>query len=926
MLLKRLPEANRRTLRAARGWPRALVLALAVTLTAVAPAAGAAAAPRPGTPPTAASSSQADGETTLTQISPKRRVDVRSLPRPQGTAKQQVQPYLAPPKRRASEGPRREASLPVVGAAVTPRDAKAGASSKAVPSTAVIERLRTFRTLGNADNAAAAQTTPSDTQLAVGPTHIVQFINRSGRIYDKAGNPAGAAFDLGTFFGFAANTGGDPRVHYDAGSGRFFAAYEGLLTGGDEVDVAVSDTSDPRGNWTVYIAGSNTGNVQHDRPKLGYSNDKVTLSWNNYDMTTTPRTFVGVGTVVASKADLLAAGTVDLTTFGQDNTKFEVVPATSLSATNDQLAMEHDGTDVVVTTITGVPGVSAVNQTENTVAIGTAAAPPDAAQPAGGDTFIETNEDRMLSVVWQNNRLWGVFNVSCTPVGDTAVHACQRYIQISTGGTQTLATNLDLGMVGGDIYYGSLALNDEDDLFSGFTASSTTRFPTAVAIAVPGGNFPANTFGDFYAAGTQAYACNCAPNRVRWGDYSGTARDPSNPKDVWTVQQIGAIAGTGIFGGDWGTAMDRVTLSPPTVTSVTPNHATELAQCVNTVTVRGTEFPTSGASVKFGSVAATNVNVLGPEELTADVPQQARGTVDVTVANANGTSPVTPAGRFTYDPDASAPAAFATISPTPNGAGWNTTSPTNVNIGALDGSCGSGVAKITYSASGAQPAASTDVPGAAAAVAITTNGVTTVTYAATDAAGNTSAPQTITVRLDTAGPVITIVRPAAGTYLYRQPVTASYSCTDATSGVASCVGTVPNGSPINTTTLGQRTFTVNATDNATNPSTKTVTYNVAYRICLLYDPSRPTRLLGQVIISLRICDANGNNLSNSNITLTASRITGPVTRPVTGRFSYLLSSYSLPVSTQNLPNGNYNLEFTISGADTTTHVAPFTLR
>ncbi|MFB7466179.1 IPT/TIG domain-containing protein [Streptomyces sp. NPDC056224] len=837
-----------------------------------------------------------------------------------------MQPSLPPPKRRAPAGPRREASLPVTTAALVRDAAKAKESAKAAPSTAVIERLKTFRTLANADNAGPAQTAPSDTQLAVGPTHIIQFTNRSGQIYDKAGNRVGAVFDLGTFFGFAADSGGDPRVHYDAGSGRFFAAYEGLLTGGDEVDVAVSDTSDPRGGWSVYIVAANTGNVQHDRPKLGYTNDKVTLTWNNYNLATTPKAFLGEVTAVVNKAELLAGGSsVTTTTFAQDNTRAEVVPATSLSGINDQFAMEHDGTDVVVTTITGVPGVSPVTETENTVAIGTAPPPPDAVQPAGGDASIETNDDRMLSVAWQNNRLWGLFNVSCTPVGDTAVHVCQRYIQISTGGTQALVTNLDLGMVGGDIYYGSLALNDEDDLFSGFTASSSTMFPTAVAIAVPAGNFPARTFGDFYAAGTQPYACRCL-GTPRWGDYSGTARDPSNPKDVWTVQQIGAIATTGLFGGDWGTAMDRVTLSPPTVTSVTPNHAPELAQCVNTVTVRGTEFPTSGAGVKFGSVAATNVNVVGPEELTADAPPQARGTVDVTVANANGTSPITSAGRFTYDADTSAPATFATISPPPNSAGWNTTSPANVNIGALDGSCGSGVLKITYSASGAQPIASTDIPGAAAAVAITAEGVTVVTYTATDAAGNTSAPQTITVRLDTAGPTITIVRPVAGTYLYRQPVTASYSCTDATSGVASCTGTVPNGSPINTSTLGSRSFTVNATDIATNPSTKAVTYNVAYRICLLYDPSRPTRLLGQVIISLRICDANGNNLSSSNITLTASRITGPVTRPVTGRFNYLLSSYSLPVSTQNLPNGNYNLEFTISGADTTTHVAPFTLR
>ncbi|WP_327283907.1 IPT/TIG domain-containing protein [Streptomyces sp. NBC_00597] len=908
---------NRGTTRAARGWSRALLLALSMTLTVLAPAGAAAAEPRPSAPSSADLPSPSGGEGKLSRVEVKQHVDVRALPRPQRTGKPRTRPRLVPPQRRV--GPMRQPSLPVTTALLTP---KGGTSPKAVPSSAVVERLKTFSTLGNIDTIA-----PSDTNLAVGPTYIVQFVNQSGQFYDKAGNAVGSPFDLGAFFGFAADTGGDPRVHYDAGSGRFFASYEGIFSNGDEVDVAVSDSSDPRGGWTVYNVGSNASNVQQDRPLLGYSNDKVTLAWNNFDLSQPMPPFLGAVTAVVNKADLLAGAAINITTFAQDTSLADAVPATSLSAINDQISMKHTGTDVTVTTITGVPGVSAVNRAVNTIAIGTADAPPEAVQPPGGDPTIETNDSRMLSVAWQNNHLWGVFNVSCTPLGDTAVHTCQRYVQVTTGGTQTLATNLNLGLVGGDIYYGSLALNDEDDLFSGFTASSSTMFPTAVAIGVPGGNFPARTFGDFYAAGSEAYSCRCNGDS-RWGDYSGTARDPSNPKDVWTVQQIGATGNTGIFGGDWGTAMDRITLSPPTVTSVTPNHAPELAQCVNTVTVRGTEFPTSGTTVAFGSVAATNVNVTGPQELTAQVPPQARGTVDVTVTTPNGTSPVTAADRFTYDADTAAPTASASTSPAPNGAGWNTTSPATVNISAVDGACGSGIQKITFSASGAQTIASTDVSGANASVPITVNGVTTVTYTATDNAGNTSVPQTITVRLDTVAPTITIVRPVAGTYLYRQAVTASYSCTDATSGVASCTGTVANGSPVDTSTLGAHTFTVNAKDVATNPATKSVNYTVAYRICLLYDPNRPLRLLGQVVISLRICDANGNNLSSSGITVTATRITGPVTRTVGARMLYtaLSAGYSLPVSTQGLPNGNYNLEFTISGADTTTHVAPFTLR
>ncbi|MCX5192332.1 IPT/TIG domain-containing protein [Streptomyces sp. NBC_00249] len=910
---------NRRALRAAREWSRTAVVALTVTLTIAATAAGAGAEPQPNVPPTSSSSSRpaAAGQEER-RVRPDGQVDTRTLPEPRRAAGEEAKPFLPAPK--PARAAQRVPSRPVTTGLLTPKAAPGTASSKAVPSTAVLERLKTFTTLGNVNSRI-----PSDAQLAVGPTYIVEMINRSGQIYDKAGNTVGGPFDLGAFFGFATNSGTDPRVHYDAAAGRFYACYESNVAGGDEIQLAVSDDDDPNGTWTRYNVGSNTTNIQHDQPKLGYSNNKVTLSWNNYDKARTgdpDSGFRGVVTVVVNKAELVARGTITFTTFAPDTAKFQVVPAVSLSGIDDQLAMRRDdgGTDVQVVTITGVPGdpMQPVAQTENTIAIGAADTPPDATQPSGGDANINANDGRMLSVAWQNNRLWGVFNVSCTPPGDTTARACQRFIQVSTSGGQSLATNFNLGLVGGHIYYGSVVMNDEDDLFAGFTASSTSMFPTAVAIGVPGGNFPGTTVGDFYAAGTQAYSAG-----FRWGDYSGIARDPSHPKDVWTVQQIGGLAG-----GDWGTAMDRVTLSPPTVTGVTPNHGRELTSCVNTVTVRGTEFPTSGTTVKFGSVSASNVNVIGPEELTAEAPPQARGTVDVTVTTPNGTSPTSGADQYTYDADTSAPTASASISPSPNAVGWNTTSPATVNISAGDGACGSGIQKITYSASGAQPIASTDVSSASAAVPITANGVTTVTYTATDNAGNTSAPQTITVRLDTVAPSITIVRPAAGTYLYRQPVTASYSCTDATSGVASCVGTVPNNSPVNTSTLGSHTFTVNAKDVATNPATKSVTYNVAYRICLLYDPNRPVRLLGQVVISLRICDANGNNLSSPNITLTASRITGPVTRPVTGRFNYtpLLSSYSLPVSTRNLPNGNYNLEFTISGADTTTHVAPFTLR
>ena len=91
----------------------------------------------------------------------------------------------------------------------------------------------------------------------------------------------------------------------------------------------------------------------------------------------------------------------------------------------------------------------------------------------------------------------------------------------------------------------------------------------------------------------------------------------------------------------------------------------------------------------------------------------------------------------------------ASITPTPNAAGYNNSSPVTVSLAAQDIAGGSGVASITYALDGGQPAT---VPGAGAGVSIGGDGTHTLVYSATDAAGNTSANQTLTVRIDTVAP------------------------------------------------------------------------------------------------------------------------------------------------------------------------------
>lgn len=99
--------------------------------------------------------------------------------------------------------------------------------------------------------------------------------------------------------------------------------------------------------------------------------------------------------------------------------------------------------------------------------------------------------------------------------------------------------------------------------------------------------------------------------------------------------------------------------------------------------------------------------------------------------------------------DTTPPVATITSSPAANTAGWNNTSPVTVTITAQDGPAGSGVASITYAIDTGTPVT---INTAATTFPVTADGNHTVSYSATDNAGNASTTQTLTIRIDTAAP------------------------------------------------------------------------------------------------------------------------------------------------------------------------------
>jgi uncharacterized repeat protein (TIGR01451 family) len=184
---------------------------------------------------------------------------------------------------------------------------------------------------------------------------------------------------------------------------------------------------------------------------------------------------------------------------------------------------------------------------------------------------------------------------------------------------------------------------------------------------------------------------------------------------------------------------------------------------------------------------------------------------------------------------------------------------------------------------------------------------------------------------DTTPPVVAIVRPS-GTYLVGQTVLAAYTCADAGTGVASCVGTTANGAAIDTASVGTNTFTVDAADDAGNTTHQTVTYLVTYRICAVPPVGQADGNGGQARVTARICDADGGNLSAAAIGLTALGVdasglptVGNAPTPTAFRFDARLRAYVYDVRLPGLTPGSHVLRFAVAG-DPTIHEATFDVR
>jgi hypothetical protein len=299
---------------------------------------------------------------------------------------------------------------------------------------------------------------PPDQGLAVADGFVFEAINVVLALYDTSGVPVAGPADINAFFGLPPEAfTGDPRVYFDHELQRWFISLleldvdpdTGNLTGRTHVYFAVSTSQDPFSLFNIYaIDTTNDGSLgtpAHpgcpclpDQPLIGADKYGFYISTNEF-LLSDFSTFNGANIYALSK-ERLALGTLPTPIlFGElplaEGLAYSVQPAISLGFQNEQpsgveyflSALDFFGTLDNRIAVWAMLDTSSLDNlhprptlTQNIITSEVYGQPPPARQKRGPFPlgmslcdkleYLDSNDDRMNHVVYENGKLWSGVN------------------------------------------------------------------------------------------------------------------------------------------------------------------------------------------------------------------------------------------------------------------------------------------------------------------------------------------------------------------------------------------------------------------------------------------------------------------------------------------------------------------------------------
>lgn len=466
---------------------------------------------------------------------------------------------------------------------------------------------------------------PPDSNIAVGPNHIVESVNVRLAVYNKSGTLLSGPTNFGTFFaplgGNCAAGASDPIVLYDRAADRWLISDIGYTGSAPFLEcIGVSKTNDPTGAYTLYAFSF--GTALNDYPKLGVwataSNSAYLATYNMFGSQS------GANLCGFDRAKMLAGnpGAAQLCKLVTD---FSYLPSDM-----DGPTPPADGTPgLFMTWNNNNPGELFLRKLTLNFAAGTSSVTAPTSIPVanfnvacgnGGTCVPQLGTPQLLDTL--GDRPMYRFPVRhfadhdrallTFAVGNGAQVAMRWYEIFDPAGALTVNQQ---GTFAPDTTYrwmGSIAMDKMGDIGLAYSASSSTINPSIRFT----GRVPSDPLGTMETEASILVGTGSQNGGLsRWGDYTALQVDPSDDCTFWYVNQYEKVSGSfnwstniGSFifsncGGGGGAA---VTLNPTSLNfKKVPIGQTSSPQKV-TLTNTGTATLNISSIVASGDYAISN--------------------------------------------------------------------------------------------------------------------------------------------------------------------------------------------------------------------------------------------------------------------------------------------------------------------------------
>jgi len=414
--------------------------------------------------------------------------------------------------------------------------------------------------------------TPADNELAVSNSGMmISVMNSTLYKYDVGADTSMGVLSLQSFFSSLGNVQDkyDPKVIYDEGANRFvLVCLGGYLDTTSNIFVAFSESDNPNGNWNFYLVPGNPLNdtLWSDFPSVSLTQQELFITINHIHNNQPWQTaFVRSAIWEIKKNHGYAGDTLGalLHTGIQFNGKncrnICPVKGGSMLYGPDAWFLSERNFDIRNDTFflihlndtMGAPGQ--LLTVRPVLADADYFVPVNALQPGPGQHPLQTNDSRVLSAFYENQRIQLVGNTTDTLSGRAAF-----YHGIITGPDTALGLHLTiikddtLHLGYPNIAYAGMNASDQRAIINCLYSNKLT-FPGVAALCFDGVNG--------YSAITKIkqgknYVSIVSGNE-RWGDYSGSQRLYGQPGLVWIN---GSYANTGKKYDTW---VAELSLLPP---------------------------------------------------------------------------------------------------------------------------------------------------------------------------------------------------------------------------------------------------------------------------------------------------------------------------------------------------------------------------